>query len=182
MAYSLRFVIPDGSSSVLLVEDGAGWALPRDWSAEPEIVIDVAPTLRELVGEDVVVLRDIRFGPMPPPEDAVVYLTEPVLDPHAARGRWCTQDDFPRLDLVDPRDRSALEAWFRGEQPASLQPWQRDGWFATAVDWLEDDTARRLGGASVRDVVQLVGPACDIDRRSLLVQGGRQHIGRTNRS
>lgn len=72
MAYTLRFVIPDGASSVLLVEDGSGWALPRTWSDEPEIVIDVAPTLRNLVGRDVVVLRDVRFGPMPPPDDAIV--------------------------------------------------------------------------------------------------------------
>ena len=75
MAYTFRFVIPDASSSILLVEDGSGWALPRVSSNEPEIVVDVAPTLRDLVGCDVVVLRDVRFGPMPPPDDAIVYLT-----------------------------------------------------------------------------------------------------------
>lgn len=138
MAYAFSFLIPDAGSSILLVEDGSGWALPRAMSDEPEIVVRVAPALRDLVGEDVVVLREVRFGPIPPPEDSVVYLTEPVRDPHAARGWWCTQDDLPSLALGDPRDRSALEAWFRGEPPASLQPWQRDGWFATALDWLDD--------------------------------------------
>ena len=66
--YTLRFVIPDGSSSVLLVQDTSGWALPRVSSDEPEIVVDVAPALRDLVGEDVFVLRDLRFGPTPPPD------------------------------------------------------------------------------------------------------------------
>lgn len=138
MAYTLRFVIPDGGSSVLLVEDGSGWALPRTWSDEPEIVIDVAPTLRGLVGCDVVVLRDVRFGPMPPPDDAIVYATEPDPDPSVARGRWWTQEDLPRLDLVDLRDRSALEAWFLQGELASLQPWQREGWFTAAVAWIEE--------------------------------------------
>jgi hypothetical protein len=112
VAYTLRFVIPDSSSSILLVEDDAGWALPRVPSDEPEIVIHVAPTLRDLVGRDIFVLRDLRFGSMPPPDDAIVYVTEPHPDPSAARGRWCTEAD--------------------------LQPWQRAGWFETCVAWIED--------------------------------------------
>ncbi len=138
MAYTLSFVIPDSASSVLLVEDGSGWALPRVASEEPEIVLGVAPALRDLVGDDVVVLREVRFGPMPPPEDSLVYLTEPVRDPHAARGRWWTRTDLGDLDLGDPRDRSALETWFREDAPASLQPWQREGWFTTAVAWIDE--------------------------------------------
>jgi Phosphotransferase enzyme family len=134
--HTLRFVIPDGSSSVLLVEDGSGWSLPNVSSDEPEIVVGAAPALRDLVGQDVVVLRDVRFGPMPPPEDAVFYLTEPVRDPHAAKGRWWTRTDLRGLDLVEPRDRSALDTWFREEAPGSLQPWQREGWFGTAVAWI----------------------------------------------
>jgi hypothetical protein len=135
--HTLRFVIPDGSSSVLLVEDGSGWSLPNVSSDEPEIVVGAAPALRDLVGQDVVVLRDVRFGPMPPPEDAVFYLTEPVRDPHAAKGRWWTRTDLRGLDLVEPRDRSALDTWFREEAPGSLQPWQREGWFGTAVAWID---------------------------------------------
>ena len=138
MAYTLRFVIPDASSSILLVEDGSGWALPRVSSDEPEIVVDVAPTLRDLVGCDVVVLRDVRFGPMPPPDDAIVYLTEPVRDPDAVLGRWWTRGDLPGVHLGDPRDRSALETWFREDEPAPLQPWQREGWFVTAVAWIDE--------------------------------------------
>ena len=134
----LRFVIPDGSSSILLVEGGSGWALPRVSSGEPEIVVDVAPILRDLVGQDVFVLRDLRFGPMPPPDDAIVYVTEPVRDPHAVRGRWWSQGDLPDLDLGDPRDRSALETWFREDEPASLQPWQREGWFTSAIAWIDE--------------------------------------------
>ncbi len=131
-------MIPDGSSSVLLVEDDAGWALPRVPSDEPEIVIDVASTLRDLVGLDVFVLRDLRFGPMPPPDDAIVYVTEPHPEPSVAGGRWCTEADLHSLDIADPRDRSAVLSWFRDEEPASLQPWQRAGWYETCVGWIED--------------------------------------------
>ncbi len=138
MAYTLRFVIPDGSSSVLVVESGAGWALPRVSSDESEIVIDVAPTLRDLVGRDIVVLRDLRFGPMPPPDDAIVYVTEPHPDPSVARGRWCTEADVQGLEILDPRERSAMLSWFRDEEPGSLQPWQRAGWFDACVAWIED--------------------------------------------
>lgn len=138
MAYTLRFVIPDGSSSVLVVESGAGWALPRVSSDESEILIDVAPTLRDLVGRDIVVLRDLRFGPMPPPDDAIVYVTEPHPDPSVARGRWCTEADVQGLEILDPRERSAMLSWFRDEEPGSLQPWQRAGWFDACVAWIED--------------------------------------------
>ena len=124
-----------------------------------EIIVGAAPALRDLVGGDVVVLRDVRFGPMPPPDDAIVYLTEPVRDPRAARGRWWAEADLRDLDLADPRDRSALEAGSGEDAPASLQPWQREGWFTTAVAWIDEVLAGRLRGAPVRDVVQLVRPA-----------------------
>ena len=138
VAYTLRFVIPDGRSSVLLVEEGSGWALPRVPSDEPEIFVDVAPALRDLVQADVFVLRDVRLGPVPAEGDSIVYLTEPVRDPGAARGRWWTQADLPTLDLVDANDRVALETWFGGEEPESLQSWQREGWFASAVEWIHE--------------------------------------------
>jgi aminoglycoside phosphotransferase (APT) family kinase protein len=136
--YTLRFVIPDASSSVLLVRDGSGWTLPRVSSEEPEIVVDVAPALHDLVGEDVFVLRDVRFGPMPPPDEAIVYVTEPVRDPHTAQARWWAREQLADLALVDPHDRAALEAWFRDDEPASLQPWQREGWFDRASAWIDE--------------------------------------------
>ena len=71
-------------------------------SDEPEIVVDVAPALRDLVGEDVFVLRDLRFGPLPPRDDAVVYLTERVRDPRAARARWFAQEELADLVVDDP--------------------------------------------------------------------------------
>ncbi len=138
MPYTLRFVIPDASSSVLLVQDGSAWALPRVSSDEPEIVVGVAPALRDLVGEDVFVLRDLRFGPMPPSDDAIVYVTQTVHDPRLARSRWCGREELTGLGLADPHDRAALEAWFRGEERASLQPWQREGWFEQASSWIDE--------------------------------------------
>ena len=138
VTYILSFVIPDASSSVLLTDDGAGWSLPRVSSDEPEIVVSAAPALRELVGQDVVVLRDVRFGSMPPPEESVVYLTETVIDPDLAQGRWCSEADLGKLHLNDPSDRSALLAWFDGQAPPSPQPWQREGWFATAAAWIDE--------------------------------------------
>jgi Phosphotransferase enzyme family len=130
-----RFVIPDGSSSVLLVEDGSGWALPRATGDESEIVIDAVRSIGGVVGADVIVLRDLRIGPARPPEDATVYLTEPLSDPLAARGRWWTAED--PLDDVEPSDRAVVERWSAGEEPRSLQPWQRPGWFGAASAWIE---------------------------------------------
>jgi hypothetical protein len=134
--YTFSFVVPDARSSVLLVEDGAGWSLPRMTTDEPETVIGVAPALREIVGQDVVILRDVRFGPMPPPDDKLVFLTETVERPDAVQGRWCSRADIDDVDLSDPRDREALEAWFDGDVPPTLQPWQREGWHEEAVAWI----------------------------------------------
>ena len=110
MPYTLRFVIPDASSRVLLVPDGSGWALPRVPSDEPEIVVDVAPAFHDLAGQDVFVLRDVRFGPMPPPDDAIVYLTETVREPRPAQGRWCAREELADLPFAEPHDRAALQA------------------------------------------------------------------------
>jgi len=136
--YTLRFVIPDASSRVLLVPDGSGWALPQVPSDEPEIVVDVAPALHDPVGQDVFVLRDVRFGPMPPPDDAIVYVTETVRDPRLAQGRWCAREELGSLSFAEPHDRAAVQAWFDGDEPASLQPWQRDGWFDQASTWIDE--------------------------------------------
>jgi hypothetical protein len=136
MAHVLRFVIPDGRSSVLLVADGAGHALPRVTSAEPEVVIDVAPALRPLVGGDVVVLRDVRVGPAPV-EDAIAYVTEAAPDRVGDAGRWSTRADLDTLKFSDPKDREILATWFDGDGPAALQPWQRPGWFASASAWID---------------------------------------------
>jgi aminoglycoside phosphotransferase (APT) family kinase protein len=136
--HTFSFVVPDATSSVLLIEDGAGWSLPTMTSDEPEIVIGVAPALREIVGQDVVILRDVRFGPMPPPDDKLVYLTETVAQPDAVQGRWCSRADLDDVDLSDPRDREALEAWSSEDVPPTLQPWQQDGWHAQAVAWIRE--------------------------------------------
>jgi hypothetical protein len=131
---TFRLVITDTAASVLLVEQGSRWALPRMDGDEPEVVIDVAPTMRDVAGTDVIVLHDLRFGPMPPPEDAVVFVTEPIADAGKARGRWWRRGDG--LDRVVPGDRAALRAWADGGERRSLQPWQRAGWFSEARDWI----------------------------------------------
>ena len=135
MTYTHRFVIPDVSGSILLVQDGAGWALPKVSSDEPSIVVNTAPALRDVAGEDVFVLREVRFGPMPLPNDQVVYVTEAVSGRSGSGRRF---DEAALADVVmGPLDRSALRSWFRGDAPASLQPWQRPGWFASCLPWIE---------------------------------------------
>jgi aminoglycoside phosphotransferase (APT) family kinase protein len=134
--YTLSFVVPDATSSVLLTENEAGWSLPTMTSDEPEIVTGVAPALRKMVGQDVVILRDVRFGPMPPRDDKLVYLTETVERTDGVQGRWSSRADLDDVGFSDPRDREALEAWFDGDAPPTLQPWQREGWHAEAVAWI----------------------------------------------
>ena len=139
MTYTHRFVIPDASGAILLVERAEGWALPSASSEEPEIVIDVAPALLDLVGEEVFVLREIRFRPMPPPDDEIVYLTEAVARP---AGSARTFDETASASLeIDAFDRSALRSWFRDDPPTSLQPWQRPGWLASVLPWIESNIA-----------------------------------------
>ena len=135
MTYTHRFVIPDVSGSILLVQDGAGWALPRVPSDEPEIVVNAAPALRDVAGEDIFVLREVRFGPMPLPNDQVVYVTEAVSG-RSGSGRRFDEAALANME-IDPLDRSALRSWFRGDGPASPQPWQRPGWFASCLTWIE---------------------------------------------
>jgi hypothetical protein len=55
-----------------------------------------------------------------------------------ARGRWCTAADRRELHLTDPSDRSAIEAWSDAKVPEFVQPWQREGWFATARAWIAE--------------------------------------------
>ncbi len=62
-------------------------------------MIDVAPVAREVTGLEVVVLREVFVGPIPPPVDAIVCLAERVPDPSVARGRWCAEEDVSRLNL-----------------------------------------------------------------------------------
>lgn len=135
MTYTHRFVIPDVSGSILLVHDGAGWALPSVPSDEPEIVVNAAPALRDVAGEDVFVLREVRFGPMPLPNDQVVYVTEAVSG-RAGSGRRFDEAALADME-IDPLDRSALRSWFRDDAPDSLQLWQRPGWFASCLPWIE---------------------------------------------
>jgi aminoglycoside phosphotransferase (APT) family kinase protein len=67
-----------------------------------------------------------------------VYVTEAVREPRRAQGRWCAREELANLPFAEPHDRAALQAWFDGDEPASLQPWQRDGWFDQASAWIDE--------------------------------------------
>ena len=70
-----------------------------------------------------------------PCTDQVVYVTEAVSG-RSGSGRRFDEAALAHME-IDPLDRSALRSWFRDEAPDSLQPWQRPGWFASCLTWIE---------------------------------------------
>lgn len=142
MSFTFHLVIPDQAGDrILLIADGQGWTLPRTPGTERTEVLDVGRTIHERLGLDVVVLRSALAEEIDQFEGSVFLLTENLTDRDPTEGRWWDEGDLRTLEVSDPRDRTAALAWFeeaRDAEPAPLQPWQREGWFATASAWIRE--------------------------------------------
>jgi hypothetical protein len=139
-----HLVIPDPAQErVLLVEEASGWALPRVTSDDDWGLVSAIPrAIGERFGLHVVVLRSIGLDP-PDPMDEESHdeyrFTENVsASVEHVRG-WVTEAELHERELPDERDERIALRWFaeqRGDGPERLEPWQRQGWFAEARDWV----------------------------------------------
>jgi hypothetical protein len=147
MSFTFHLVIPNPSNDdVLLVADGRGWALPRVSSPERTVVRTALADVKEQLGLDVVVLRGALLDRDRPNHGGsdVFFLTENLNGRLPSHGTWCSKDAIPIEEMVDVRDRAAIRQWFaeRGTQERLLQPWQRGGWHAAAVEWINETLGR----------------------------------------
>ncbi len=139
------------------------WTAPeRVWSRETAAV---GRRFREDHGLDVVVLAclalvddeatgerhalfalELRPGAVPPPGAA-----------------WLPPDGLRRLPPLHPALRAALATWLEeaatGVTPAERIPWEQEGWFAAAADWMA-----AAGAAAGRP---LAGPVVQIQTGSI---------------
>jgi hypothetical protein len=142
MTFAFHLVIPHPSESrVLLVEDGAGWALPRATGREPFLALEAAAGIRERVGLDVALLRSafVVYDTTNEGSGDAFFFTENLTGRSPRLGEWCGEDALAGRAMSDERDREVIRQWFterRDGKPARLQPWQHEGWLATAVSWI----------------------------------------------
>ena len=141
MAYVQHLVIPDRSGThVLLLKDGSGWKLPSVADPDWMMVGKAQSWVRDRLGLAIVVLRCVLVEEHDTDEgsgDAYLF-TENLTDRTPLDGSWLDQE--ATAALTDERDRTAIRQWFTEKSdggPPALQPWERSGWFATAVDWIE---------------------------------------------
>ncbi|MDP9329887.1 MAG: aminoglycoside phosphotransferase family protein [Actinomycetota bacterium] len=143
MPFTFHLVIPSPSNEdVLLIDHGNGWALPRVSSPERTVVHAVVAGVKEQLGLDVLLLRGalLERGRLDHDGGDVFFLTENLDDSLPTRGRWFGEDALATGLIVDDADLAAIRQWFteRGDPKRRMQPWQREGWYAAAVGWINE--------------------------------------------
>ena len=158
----------DTGTEVLLLQGPDGWSLPRLHHRDPPAAhAEIAERFGLTVTtRDCLEQRDTRTGAA-----ARYYVHEVHTAPRAsdaaphvaagashgpAEGRWFGAAGLAGADL-DPGQRQLLERWFAdataatpasgGEAGGGL-PWTREGWYATAAAWA-DEQLRRAGNPPV---------------------------------
>lgn len=110
--------------------------------SERFLVTAASVVARERFGLDIAVLRAHLVEYDDSQEDSGdAYLFTENLRPISPRlGEWCGQEALVERVIADARDGAAIRRWFlegRQGQPAHLPPWQKEGWFADAVSWIQ---------------------------------------------
>jgi len=126
---------------VLLVEDDAGWALPRATGSDPFVVTEAQHAARERIGLEIAVLRSVLVEYPETDEDSgdAFFFTENRSEEAPRLGEWRSEEALAASAMLDERDRAAIGQWFkerRNGRPPRLQPWQLEGWFAAADPWI----------------------------------------------
>src|SRR5262245_28768422 len=162
--------MPGLDPSVLLLKDGAGWALPRIRSEERRSadVADVNRAVRTSLGLEVSVLRCLADEPG---DDTRPRRHLYVLEAHGVefappRGDWVTLADLSAAGRITPgmlgpdesMVRAALEPWLRRSaaprEGAAAPDWCRPGWRDQALAWVAGELALR-GLPPVRGIEQV---------------------------
>lgn len=125
---------------VLLLREEEGLGLPAvedddDWFAR--VACSVARKLSLKLGTQVTALRHIRHAGT---DFCELENHSPDWTPPEG-GRWVSASELADLPLASAEQRQVLEIWLQdalqGEIPALRAPWERRGWFADAVAWIE---------------------------------------------
>jgi len=140
------FILPDATGTrLLLLREGAGWALPRvefagGWFAED--VGALARLARGRLGAEVSVLRHLVDD-----EHQVGELENhnPTWTPPPG-ARWVDGEALAGLSLAFAEHRATMERWLAeatsGHVHPLRAPWERPGWLAAARAWIEEQAAR----------------------------------------
>ncbi|HEY7342146.1 MAG TPA: phosphotransferase [Ktedonobacterales bacterium] len=144
---------------VLVVAEGECWTLPRHESEDAEAIRDL---MRQRYGLVVTVLGAYAGHYTDAERDEPVFIF--ALETHSGSGplpdgaHWIGATDLADIALAEDEQRVALERWFAeaesGDIPAERAPWERNGWFAEAAAWIEQQLAG-LGWHRIGPYVQL---------------------------
>lgn len=149
---------------MLLLSSQKRWTLPyfelNSWH-EWQVVSPVNQVVRVRLGINTTVLCCVfDNSELQIPVVQRVYLLENHSPGWAIlpEGRWVSRTELAGIDLLLPKHRVILEAWFtevEGSAPSLLRrPWARVGWFEQAVAWIQSQSSSL--GLTVRGpVVQL---------------------------
>lgn len=134
---------------VLVVAEGDGWALPRHETEDAEAIRDL---MRQRFGLAVTVLGAYAGHYTDAEHDEPAFIF--ALETHGADGAggalpdgswWIGRADLAMTPLADDEQRAALARWFAeaesGIVPAERAPWARNGWFAEATAWIDEQLA-----------------------------------------
>lgn len=144
---------------VLVTAEGERWTLPRHETEDAEAIRDL---VRQRFGLSVTVLGAYagHYTDTEHDEPAFIFALETrgAADAMPDGSRWIGRADLADLSLTDDEQREALARWFAeaesGNVPAERAPWERNGWFAEATAWIEQELAG-LGWQRTDPYVQL---------------------------
>jgi Phosphotransferase enzyme family len=154
-------IIPfNGLKQVLLLQEEAGWTLPRHNGDAPD---EINAAMREQLGLITTVLSCVydRYQDQEREDQHRVYALEnhsPDVSP-PVNGRLFDRAELVNLPLEVADHRGVLEAWFAevegSEHYQKRLLWMRPGWFASATAWIDERLAR-LGYTRSAPIEQLV--------------------------
>jgi hypothetical protein len=144
---------------VLVAAEGDCWTLPRHETEDAEAIRDL---MRQRFGLAVTVLGAYAGHYTDAEHDDPAFIF--ALETHSADGalpdgsRWIGRADLAVTPLADDEQRVALTRWFAeaesGAIPSERAPWERPGWFAEAMAWIEQELDR-MGWQRTGPYIQL---------------------------
>lgn len=158
-AYTYHLIIARSTAPcLLLLRDGAGWALPRFHPVEHDLraVAHIERAVRHGLNRDARVLRCIsadRSHEEAKRVEAIFTLeVSEAGPPPAVDFRWLGATELTEITWTLPAQREIIVAWLRSRdiaQAAPVHPWLPPGWQTTVIAWI----AERLNQYGIEPVV-----------------------------
>ena len=141
--YHYALITDARGERVLVLPDGAAWALPRH---EAEKVADINRAMREQLGLETIVLRYV-YDPVTVTEDSMqqVAALESLGSATPTGARWVTAEELAGLPLRVPEHRALALGYLAGRQepaPAQREPWAEPGWLPAVEAWVREQLDR----------------------------------------